>query len=251
MLEPDEIAAIVCGPVLVTAKGVLAGKQVLVTAGPTREPVDPVRYVSNRSSGKMGYAIAVAAAEEGAVVRLVSGPVALGDPPGVEVIRVSTADEMYAATHEHLDGVDIFISAAAVSDYRPVRAAPNKIKKDSETMHLELVRTRDILASVAALDAAPFSVGFAAETENVRDYALGKLAKKNLNLIVANRVGDDCGFDRDENTIEVYWRGGERAFPTASKADLAHELVRLVAERYAEDRGTAVPPGLTVVSTRD
>lgn len=251
MLEPDEIAAIVCGPGLAAATGLLTGKRVLVTAGPTREPIDPVRYVSNRSSGKMGYAIAAAAAAEGAEVRLVSGPVALADPPGVAVIRVTTADEMYAATHGQLDGVDIFIAAAAVSDYRPAEAARNKIKKDSETMRLDLVRTRDILASVAAFDSAPFTVGFAAETENVRNYALGKLEKKKLDLIVANRVGDECGFDRDDNTIEVYWRGGERVFPTASKADLARDVVRLVAERFDAERGTVSRPGLSVVSTPD
>jgi phosphopantothenoylcysteine decarboxylase / phosphopantothenate---cysteine ligase len=251
MLEPEEIAAIVCGAGLTEAQGLLAGKRVLVTAGPTREPIDPVRYISNRSSGKMGYAIAAAASAEGAQVLLVSGPVALADPPGVSVLRVTTADEMYATTHELLSGVDIFIAAAAVSDYRPTAAAPNKIKKDNETMRIDLVRTRDILASVAALDAAPFTVGFAAETENVRNYALGKLAKKKLDLIVANRVGEDCGFDRDENTIEVYWRGGERTFPTAPKAELARGVVRLVAERFEEERGSPARPGLSVVSKRE
>jgi phosphopantothenoylcysteine decarboxylase/phosphopantothenate--cysteine ligase len=251
MLEPEKIAAIVCGTNPAAAGGVLTGRRVLVTAGPTREAIDPVRYISNRSSGKMGYAIAAAAAAEGAAVCLVSGPVALADPAGIEVIRVTTADEMYAATHEHLAGIDIFIAAAAVSDYRPAEAAQSKIKKDKETIRIDLVRTRDILASVAALDGAPFTVGFAAETENVRKYALAKLDRKKLDLIVANRVGEDCGFDRDENTIEVYWHGGERVYPTAPKAELARAVVHLVAERFGQDRGSAARPGLSVVSTRE
>ena len=241
MLDPDEIAAIVCGPQLATrqADGFLAGKTVLITAGPTREPIDPVRYITNRSSGKMGYAIAVAAREQGAHVILISGPVTLGEPPGVEVVHVVTAEEMYVATHERIAAADMFVAAAAVSDYRPAAPSPQKIKKSNETMQIDLVRSQDILASVAGLEDAPFTVGFAAETENLRDYALGKLKNKKLDLIVANKVGDDCGFDRDDNAVEVYWRDGEQSIPSAAKTDLAHQIMQLAAERYEMARGAA------------
>ncbi len=243
MLEPDEIAAIVCGP-LASGEGALSGRTVLVTAGPTREPIDPVRYITNRSSGKMGYAMARAAAAQGANVILVSGPVALAEPAGIEVVHVKTAEEMYAATHDKLDNVDIFIGAAAVSDYRPSAAAVEKIKKNEETMQIELVRSRDILASVAALADAPFTVGFAAETNNVRDYAMGKLEKKKLDMIVANRVGDDCGFDADDNLVEVYWNGGEQAFERAAKTDLAQGIIKLVAQRFTAERGSDTQPSI-------
>ena len=237
MLDPDEIAAIVCSGQISTVAGerLLEGKTVLVTAGPTREPIDPVRYITNRSSGKMGYAVAAAAAAQGAKVILVSGPVSLAEPAGIEMIHVKTAEEMYSATHERVGDADIFVAAAAVSDYRPMDAAKQKIKKHEETMRIDLVRSKDILASVAALDAAPFTVGFAAETEKVRDYALGKLRDKKLDMIVANRVGDDCGFDRDDNTVEVYWQGGEQAFSKAAKTELAYKIVQLVAERFEKD----------------
>ena len=253
MLEPDAIAEIVCGPELAGRAGdrLLHGKTVLLTAGPTREPIDPVRYITNRSSGKMGYAIAEAAAAEGAAVILVSGPVSLAPPPGVEIVRVSTAAEMYAATLARIDEADIFIGAAAVSDYRPADAQPQKIKKREETMSIELVRTEDILASVAAGDPAPFTVGFAAETENVRKYALDKLQKKGVDMIVANRVGDEHGFDRDDNAVDIYWQGGERQFPTAAKTALAGDIVKLVAERIEATRGDATRPELTIVSLRE
>ncbi len=253
MLEPDDIAALVCGPILAGSAdaGALAGRTVMVTAGPTIEPIDPVRYITNRSSGKMGYAIAAAATDQGAKVILVSGPAALAVPAGVEVIHVRTAEDMYAATHGSIEEVDIFIGAAAVSDYRPADSQPQKIKKTNETMSIELVRSRDILASVAGLDDAPFTVGFAAETEKVRDYALGKLEKKKLDMIVANRVGDDCGFDRDDNTVDVYWRDGERKFATAAKTELAHEIMQLVAERFEATRGDEVQSGQNVVSIKN
>ncbi len=253
MLEPDDIAALVCGPILAgnADAGVLAGRTVMVTAGPTIEPIDPVRYITNRSSGKMGYAIAAAATDQGAKVILVSGPVALAVPAGVEVIHVRTAEDMYAATHGKIEEADIFIGAAAVSDYRPADSQPQKIKKTNETMSIELVRSRDILASVAGLDDAPFTVGFAAETEKVRDYALGKLEKKKLDMIVANRVGDDCGFDRDDNTVDVYWRDGERKFATAAKTELAHEIMQLVAERFEATRGDEAQSGQNIVSIKN
>ena len=241
MLDPDEIAAIVCGPHLAVEAGaeLLSGKTVIVTAGPTREPIDPVRYITNRSSGKMGYAIASAAVAQGAKVVLISGPVSLTAPHGIDVIRVNTAEEMYAATHANVGDADIFIAAAAVSDYRPTDSSKQKIKKSKKTMRLDLVRSEDILASVASLDDAPFTIGFAAETENVRDYALGKLENKKLNMIVANKVGDDYGFDHDDNEVDVFWPGGEQRFPKATKIDLAHQIIQLAAERYTATRGAA------------
>jgi len=237
MLDPDEIATIVCGGHIAAGTGgqLLEGKTVLITAGPTREPIDPVRYITNRSSGKMGYAVATEAAAQGAKVILVSGPVSLAEPAGIEVIHVRTAEEMYSATHERVNDADIFIAAAAVSDYRPTEAAKQKIKKNNETMSIGLVRSKDILASVASLDSAPFTVGFAAETENVRDYALGKLKNKKLDMIVANRVGDDCGFDCDDNAVEIYWQGGEQSYAKAAKTELARQIVKLVANRYKKE----------------
>ncbi|MDA0705750.1 MAG: bifunctional phosphopantothenoylcysteine decarboxylase/phosphopantothenate--cysteine ligase CoaBC [Proteobacteria bacterium] len=234
MLDPDDIAAIVCGPQLAAGgEGLLAEKTVLITAGPTRESIDPVRFITNRSSGKMGYAIAAAAAQQGARVVLLSGPTAIPAPPGVTVHDVQTAQDMYDATHAHVCDADIFIATAAVADYRPVVVAEHKIRKSQESMSIELVRTQDILASVAMLEAAPFTVGFAAETENVREYALGKLERKKLDMIVANLVGAARGFDSDDNAVDVYWRGGEQSFARASKVELARALVKLVAERYA------------------
>ena len=251
MLEPDAIAEIVCGPDLAgSGTRLLAGKTVLVTAGPTREPIDPVRYITNRSSGKMGYAVAAAAVAQGATVILVSGPVDLAAPTGVEVVDAVTAEDMYQATHARIGEVDIFIAAAAVSDYRPASARPQKMKKGAESMSIELVKSPDILASVAALNDAPFTVGFAAETENVREYATGKLKNKKLDMIVANQVGDDRGFDRDDNAIDVFWGDGEKSFGTAAKTDLAHAIIALVAERYETTRGAATQPELTVISSK-
>lgn len=185
----------------------------------------------------MGYAIASAAAAQGAKVVLVSGPVVLPEPDGVEVIHVTTAQEMYEATHENVAEADIFIAAAAVSDYRPADCATQKIKKSNETTSIALVPSEDILASVAALDDAPFTVGFAAETENVRKYALGKLHNKKLDMIVANRVGDDCGFDRDDNTVELIWSDGEQELANAAKTNLALQIVHIIAERHELTRG--------------
>jgi phosphopantothenoylcysteine decarboxylase/phosphopantothenate--cysteine ligase len=233
MLEPDDIAAIVCGPQLVTDDDLsLTGKTVLITAGPTREPIDPVRFITNRSSGKMGYAIAAAALEQGARVVLISGPTSMQVPAGVAAEQVETAEQMYTATHAHATDADIFIATAAVADYRPVAVEEQKIKKTDESMNIELVRSPDILASVATLDAAPFTVGFAAETENVREYALGKLERKKLNMIVANLVGEGRGFDSDVNAVDVYWNGGEQSFASAEKTELARQLIKLVAERF-------------------
>ncbi len=253
MLEPSDIAAIVCGPGMLARSdaGVLSGTTVLITAGPTREPIDPVRYITNRSSGKMGYAIAAAAAREGATVILISGPVSLEEPAAVTVVNVETAAEMYAATHARIDGVDIFIGAAAVSDYRPAAAAAQKIKKDDAEMHIDLVRTQDILASVASLRNAPFTVGFAAETERVKEYAIEKLKKKHLDMIIANRVGADHGFDSDNNSVDVIWKNGEKSFPMLAKTELATHLVVLIAARVKAVRGASTDPELTVISGKE
>ena len=237
MLEPEAIAAAAFHIAGSKDEGLLNGKRVVITAGPTREPIDPVRYITNRSSGKMGYAMARAAAAQGADVVVVSGPVSLAEPAGVEVRNVVTAKEMYDATHEAIGEADIFIAAAAVADYRPADVREQKIKKTEESMHIDLVRCPDILASVAALDGGPFTVGFAAETEKVDEYAKAKLERKNLDMIIANRVGDDCGFDRDDNTVNVFWAGGEQRFAQAQKSMLARDLVALVAHRYYAVRG--------------
>jgi len=251
MLEPDTIAAAVFDIATGKGEGLLDGKKVVITAGPTREPIDPVRYISNRSSGKMGYAMARAAAAQGADVVLISGPVNLPDPPGVEVRNVTTAQEMNDAAHDCAGAADIFIAAAAVADYRPASVKEQKIKKNDVSMTLDLVRCPDILASIADLDAGPFTVGFAAETEKVDEYARSKLEKKNLDMIIANRVGNDCGFDRDDNTVSVFWGDGEKRFPKAQKSVLARDLIELIAQRYYAARGTDTQPRLTVISTTD
>jgi phosphopantothenoylcysteine decarboxylase/phosphopantothenate--cysteine ligase len=251
MLEPDAIAAAVFDLGIGKGDGLLAAKRVVITAGPTREPIDPVRYISNRSSGKMGYAMARAARAQGAEVVLVSGPVNLPVPHGVEVVNVTTAEEMYDATHAHITDADIFIAAAAVADYRPAAVPAQKIKKTGKSMHIDLVRCPDILTSVAALDAGPFTVGFAAETEKVDEYAKSKLEKKKLDMIIANRVGSDCGFDRDDNSVAVFWADGEQRFAEAPKAELAGELIGLVTKRYYAVRGTDTQPRLTVISNKD
>jgi phosphopantothenoylcysteine decarboxylase / phosphopantothenate---cysteine ligase len=251
MLDPDAIAAAVFDLGSGKGEGLLAGKKVVITAGPTREPIDPVRYISNRSSGKMGYAMARAASEQDAEVVLITGPVNLPEPAGVEVCNVLSAQDMYEAAHNAIENADIFIAAAAVADYRPAEIKEQKIKKNDESMSIDLVRCPDILASIAALDPAPFTVGFAAETEKVDDYARSKLEKKKLDMIIANRVGDDCGFDTDDNSVNVLWADGERRFPTARKSELARNLIELVAQRFYAARGTDTQPRLTIVSNID
>ncbi len=214
----------------------LAGQRVVVTAGPTREPLDPVRFLTNRSSGKMGYAVAEAAAAAGAEVTLVSGPVALAPPAAVRTVRVESAAEMLAAVLEAVPGTDLFIATAAVADYRPAEAAGQKIKKSAERLELRLERNPDILATVAALPERPFCVGFAAETDNVVAYARGKLQAKGLDLVAANQVGGGLGFDRDENALTLIWADGERVLPEAPKVALARSLIEVIAERmHARD----------------
>ena len=218
----------------------------LVTAGPTREPLDPVRYLGNRSSGKMGYALAEAAREAGADVVLVSGPTALPDPPGIETLRVERAEEMREAVLAHAPSADIFIAAAAVADYRPARPAPQKIKKAQDRLRLELVRNPDILAEVAAGRPRPFCVGFAAETDDLERHARAKLADKGLDMVCANRVGEGLGFDADDNALWVAWPGGETTLPRQSKPRLARALMELVIDRYEKSRSdqtTGSAPG--------
>jgi len=232
MLEPLAIAAALLETPGRLRLHSLAGLKVLVTAGPTREPIDPVRYITNRSSGKMGYALAAAAREAGAEVVLVSGPVALPAPAGVRRVDVETADELYAKVHDEIKGVDIFVACAAVSDYRPQKAEQHKIKRKSAELELALVRSPDTLASVAQLPSPPFTVGFAAETQDVARHAREKLEKKRIDMIAANQVGRDCGFDRETNALTVYWPGGELALGEGSKPVLARQLVELIGERY-------------------
>jgi len=237
MLEPTEIAAALLDLPGKLRLQSLAGLKVVVTAGPTREPIDPVRYITNRSSGKMGFAVAAAAREAGGNVVLVSGPVALPTPANVRRIDVETAEQMYQRVHEEIADADVFIACAAVADYRPQSASAQKIKRSAAEMDLALVRSPDTLASVAALAKAPFTVGFAAETNDVAVHAREKLEKKRVDMIAANRVGPDCGFDRETNALTVYWPGGgEAALGDGSKPMLARRLVELIAERYRAAR---------------
>ena len=201
MLEP---AQLVDNVALYFMPGKLDGVELLLTAGPTREAIDPVRYISNRSSGKMGYALAEAALNESASVTLVSGPVALPTPQGVQLVAVESAQQMYDAVMQRAANSDIFIACAAVADYRVDQAADHKIKKSADLMSLQLVRNADILAAVSALERRPFCVGFAAETRQLEKYALGKLEQKNLDMIAANQVGDDSsGFEIAKQLIDL------------------------------------------------
>ena len=219
------------------ASTVLRGRRVLITAGPTFEDIDPVRFIGNRSSGRMGFALAAAARAAGAEVTLIAGPVALETPPGVARTDVRSAAEMLAAVRAAITNAEIFIANAAVADYRPSAMAPDKIRKQGETRTLELVRTTDIVTEVAALTTRPLVVGFAAETCDLREHALGKLMRKRLDLVVANPVGrSDCGFEVDRNEALALWPDGERAFPAMSKAALAAALIELIAERFAATR---------------
>jgi phosphopantothenoylcysteine decarboxylase/phosphopantothenate--cysteine ligase len=240
MLEPAELADAILAPPP-PADGALRGRKVVVTAGPTRERIDPVRFITNRSSGKMGYAVAEAARDAGAEVVIVSGPVSLPTPRGVTRVDVETAEQMMNAVNQQLSGADIFIASAAVSDYRAAQVAPEKIKKTSDSMVLALTRTPDILATVAAGSQRPFVVGFAAETQNVERNALAKLEGKKLDMIAANQVGEGLAFDCDDNALTVYWPDGKRELPRAPKCRLAADLVAVIAERF-HARGRASSP---------
>lgn len=227
MMEPTDIAELTANQFQFES---LTGKRVLITAGPTREAIDPVRYITNHSSGKMGFSLAEAAAEAGAQVTLISGPVNLPTPERVTRVDVNSAQDMYEATSCKIADHDIFIASAAVADYTPINIADQKIKKHTDSMVIELKPTVDIVASVAALPNKPFTVGFAAETQNVIGYAQGKLEKKNLDMIVANDVSvEGIGFNSDDNAVIVITPDSQTELPKASKRQLARSIIDLIA----------------------
>jgi len=233
MEEPAMIADAAAG---MFESGLLEGKRVVITAGPTREALDPVRYISNRSSGKMGYALARAAVDAGAQTTLVSGPVAQAVPDHVNLIAVQSATEMLDQCLSLLPGCDIFIACAAVADYRPAEAQAQKIKKGPQEITLQLVRNPDIVATVADSENKPFTVGFAAETHDLLGHAREKMARKRMDLIIANDVSDDSiGFNSDENEATALWPGGEKELSRARKGAMARQIIELIAELLARD----------------
>ena len=217
--------------------GLLAGLNVLITAGPTRERLDPVRYLTNRSSGKMGFAVAAAAREAGAHVTMICGPVHLATPAGITRIDVESARDMHAAVHRHVAEADVFIAAAAVADFQPVTVSKQKIKKQGVAVKLELEPAPDIVKSVADMSKRPFVVGFAAETDNVEDNARGKLKRKKLDMIAANHVGDGIAFDCDDNALTVLWPGGKTEVARGPKIEVARSLIGLIAQRLPPPDG--------------
>ena len=231
MLEPEEIVAHTAN---MFQTNILTGSRLLVTAGPTREAIDPVRFLSNRSSGRMGYAVATAAAEAGADVTLISGPVDLAAIGIEKVIHVTSAEEMQESVMQRINNIDIFISAAAVADYRVQKISEQKIKKSDDTYELIMQKNPDILAEVSALYDAPFTVGFAAETENLELNAQTKLHLKNLDMIAANQVDKKLGIDCDENALTIFWKTGCEKLPLAPKNKLARSLIKLIALQYNE-----------------
>lgn len=239
MPEPVELRDAVVA-LLAPTEALLIGLNVLITAGPTREAIDPVRYLSNHSSGKMGYALAAQAQRLGANVTLVSGPTQLSAPSDVNLIQVESAQDMLEAVEAHAGDADLFIACAAVADYRLAAVAPNKIKKDAETMQLELVKNPDILATIANRDNPPMCIGFAAETQNVAHYAADKLKRKKLALIAANDVSDNSiGFNSDENAMTLFWRDAagelaQKVLERAPKAVIAEAILRQARELYGE-----------------
>jgi len=239
MLEPQALAALVSRECSGGTGGVLAGRRVVITAGPTREPIDPVRYISNHSSGKMGYALAAAARDAGAEVVLVSGPVSIPTPLGVRICPVLTAEDMLREASAQVDeGCDLFVACAAVADYRPGVCATDKIKKTGEEMVLPLVRNPDTLATIAARKDAPFTVGFAAETSEVERYATDKLQRKKLKMIVANDVSaPGLGFNSDHNAVTVFWPGGKESIGPDSKQNIAGRLIGLIGEHLEQSAG--------------
>lgn len=240
MWEPVELAETLLAPP--ANAGLLTGLNVLITAGPTREPLDPVRYLTNRSSGKMGFAVAEAAREAGAHVTLVSGPVQLPTPVGVTRIDVESARDMYAAVHRHVAEADVFIAAAAVADFQPVIIAKHKIKKQPGPVQLDLEPAPDIVSSVAEMAKRPFVVGFAAETQNVEENARGKLKRKKLDMIAANRVGEGLAFECEDNALTVLWPGGQVEIARAPKIEVARELIALIARRLPRPEGPRRTP---------
>jgi phosphopantothenoylcysteine decarboxylase / phosphopantothenate---cysteine ligase len=235
MWEPLKLAEALLEPPV--NAGLLTGLNVLITAGPTRERLDPVRYLTNRSSGKMGFAVAAAAREAGAHVTIVSGPVQLQTPVGVTRINVESARDMYAAVHRHVADADVFIAAAAVADFQPVTIAKQKIKKQGGSVNLELEPAPDIIKSVADMQRRPFVVGFAAETNDVEDNARIKLKRKKLDMIAANQVGDGIAFDCEDNALTVIWPGGKLEVARGPKIDVARELIAIIAKRLPPPDG--------------
>jgi phosphopantothenoylcysteine decarboxylase/phosphopantothenate--cysteine ligase len=235
MWEPLKLAETLLEPPV--NAGLLSGLNVLITAGPTRERLDPVRYLTNRSSGKMGFAVAAAAREAGAHVTVVTGPVHLQTPVGVTRINVESARDMYAAVHRHVADADVFIAAAAVADFQPVTIAKQKIKKQGGSVNLELEPAPDIIKSVADMSRRPFVVGFAAETNDVEDNARIKLKRKKLDMIAANQVGDGIAFDCEDNALTVIWPGGKMEVARGPKIDVARELIALIAKRLPPPDG--------------
>ena len=238
MLEVPDLVDALSG---LFKSGVLQGEQVLVTAGPTYEAIDPVRFIGNRSSGRMGFAIANAAREAGASVTLISGPSFEATPEDVKRIDVETAAQMYDAVMQQVRQHQIFIAAAAVADYRPKSTSTQKLKKHDAYLNIELERTEDILAAVASGKPRPFVVGFAAETENLLANARTKLESKSLDMIAANLVGKDAsaqdiGFNSEYNALHVLWGDGGQVLEQARKTTLARELVKLIAHHYNKNR---------------
>lgn len=231
LMEPRDIVSALQSA---TSHPAISGKRILITAGPTHEPIDPVRFIANRSSGRMGFALAQAATHAGAQVTLVTGPVRLTTPAGVERIDVKTAEQMHDSVMQQVEQADIFIAAAAVADYRAQATADRKIKKSEAPKALQLTPNPDILQAVANLPNGPFTVGFAAETDSVREHAQAKLAQKRLDMIAANQVGDGIGFDVETNTLEVIWANGEQRLGPANKAQVAEALIQLIGERLNE-----------------
>ena len=233
MLEAQQLADILQNlNISTTVEQTLAGKTVLITAGPTREAIDPVRFISNRSSGKMGYAIASAAQKLGADVLLVSGPVAIESPKGVTRYLVESAEEMHEKTMQLAKNADIFIATAAVSDYSSANIAEQKIKKSKEKLSLDLSYNPDILRDVSHNYPDLFSVGFAAETENLIEHAKDKMDRKKLDMIVANPVAKNKGFDQDTNQIDILWREGHISLPEKNKTALASELIDIITDQF-------------------
>lgn len=230
MMEPEQLAVEASS---VFKIGSLDGVKIVITAGPTREAIDPVRYISNHSSGKMGFALAQAAMDAGASVTLITGPVSLQTPERVTRIDINSAAEMRQAVIETLPVCDIFIGSAAVADYRPTSIADQKIKKSTETMTIELVRNPDIIADVSNHPQRPFTIGFAAETQDVESYARRKLEKKKLDLIIANDVSNTAiGFNSDNNAVSVIWNDGKVSLPMTSKQQLGRHLIEEICQHY-------------------
>ncbi|MEE1676053.1 bifunctional phosphopantothenoylcysteine decarboxylase/phosphopantothenate--cysteine ligase CoaBC [Agarivorans aestuarii] len=235
MLEPAQLLAHI-NELFAPKAPLLEGVNVMISAGPTREAIDPVRYISNHSSGKMGFALANAAKQLGANVTVISGPVNLTTPAGVTKVAVNTAQEMLDAALEHVASCNIFIACAAVADYRVADVAEQKIKKtdDSDEMQLRLVKNPDIVATIAGLANKPFTVGFAAETQDVAHYAQDKMARKNLDMIAANDVSKpEQGFNSEQNALTVFWPTGHQQLDLADKSELAQQLMALIAKQYA------------------